>query len=179
MKKLIGFIAAMLVASSVIAAPVVWIVPPTLLSDGSTVSGTFTYDTSTSTLSNINITSTGTVAGTFQFPAAAAWLPLAMVTQETAIATAGVTRIVSVNISGIPANGGTYTSTIVQNGTCFSISIGLCNSFTPGGTHATVQLSSVSAVATPVPTLSEYAMLALASLLAMFGAWQMRKRGTI
>jgi hypothetical protein len=37
---------------------------------------------------------------------------------------------------------------------------------------------AAAAAATPVPTLTEWGMITLTSLLAMFGLWQVRRRGT-
>jgi hypothetical protein len=50
-----------------------------------------------------------------------------------------------------------------------------------GADSFTLVIGSAPPVATPatVPTLSEYAMVALASLMAMGGIWMMRKRGKI
>lgn len=56
------------------------------------------------------------------------------------------------------------------------------NAYVTSGTWTgTLQYATagVAAATTPVPTLSEYAMMTLAALMAAMGAWQMRKRGLI
>jgi len=177
----IGLATLALAAGSAFAAPVVWTVPSTTLSDGSVVSGTFTYDQATTTLTAINITSTGTYSANYTFVGGT--LGSYVFGQATAVATTGApaTPAFAIDTTGIPATLGAYTTPRVYIGPCITVGAGLCSnlSTTPLRSASNVVLVAAPVVANTatVPTLSEYTMIALASLMAMGGIWTMRKRG--
>jgi len=168
------------VAGSAFAAPVVWTIPTTTLSDASSISGTFTYDSATSTLSAVNIVQVGGGGSTFNTPARVSGGYIRA--QAGAYAGANLPGIY-LDVSAIPAAGGTYTSSVAV-GTCLSpagFTGGICNGVSGPYATANANISApvVVAASQTVPTLSEYALIALASLMAMGGIWTMRKRGKI
>lgn len=171
-----GLAGLALTAGSAFAVPGVWSIPSTLLNDGSTVSGTFTYDPATTSLSDINITSTGTNPGSFTF-INNAYGPSVSMGQKLASISNGDKVFYIINSPLTSPS--TPVSINIGIATCFGVNgSGLCTSASTIGS-ATVTVGAVVATTATVPTLSEYALMALASLMAMGGIWTMRKRGNI
>lgn len=157
-----------MIASSAFAAPVVYTVPSTTLGDGTTiVSGTYTYDsTSTPRLTNINITATGTNPGSYTFLGA----PSADIFGQLVASITSGAKVVYIAQTG-------SSTALIGIANCASVTSGLC----VGGnniTNASVTVTSAPApIAAPaaIPTLSEWAMIFMASLMAMFGIRKMRR----
>lgn len=176
-----GLVALAFSAGSAFAAPVVWTIAPTAIGGGTTVSGTFTFDSATSTFSNPNISATGTINETYTFLGNETyWSGADYLAQPTATVSAGG-HTFFIALSGLPAAGGSYTSTdmgIITNCTSFSPAGYCVNGNVPNRSSASLT-GQVAASTSTVPTLSEYGLMALASLVAMGGIWTMRKRGKI
>lgn len=147
--------------TAALAAPVTWTVPPTVMPDGATVSGTFVYDTATATISNVNITQTVLRPGTYTFNAN---FPAPYRGgQRTASAAVG-DETWWINTTGIPANGGAYNAAAIGTGNCISEVAGVCNNAFIGNSQANVPITGV--LVSTVPTLSEWAMILFGLLLA-------------
>lgn len=174
------------------AAPVVWVVTPALLSDGTTVSGNFTYDSSTTLFSNIALTATGTAPATYGFVAGMTGPPTDVVFQTAAVVTPGMPILVLQfpGGSGLPEDGA-YTQVQIQNYGCTVVSGGgLCMNVVPNegytgtASDATITGSPLAigpggpGMASPktVPTLGEYALLGLVGLVALATGWGRRLR---
>ena len=151
-------------ASSAFAAPVVWTVPSTTLSDGTTFSGTFTFDSSGSPkLTNINLVATGTNPGSYTFLGD----PSVDTFGQLAASIASGDKVVFIS-------GGGGSSVLMGIGSCMTVTSGLCaNAISIANTVVTV--SSAPATPQSIPTLSEWGMIFMASLLAMFGIRRMRR----
>lgn len=182
MKRLFGVIAAFLISSGAYAAPILWTIPPTALLGGTTMSGTFTWDAATSVMSNINIDTTGALPATLRFPGVL--FPNGnQFLQQTAVAAIG-DRGAWIGLQGVPAGGGNWSTPVLAMVVCLTAP--LCSAGGSSQFAVNVALTGVPFVApvvppviAPAPTLSEYAMFALASLLIMFSARQLRRRGLV
>jgi hypothetical protein len=166
-----------LIAGSALAAPVVWTVPPTTTTDGSILSGTFTFDTAIPGMTAVNLRSTGTTAATYTFVGGVNG-PFYFA-QASAVAVANTTPVVAFNLNAIPANAAPYTSNIALVNTCFIVTAGLCTNIGGANVANNVVLNAAApdtGNTSTVPTLSEYAMILMASIIAMVGIWTMRKR---
>ena len=153
------------------AAPVTWTVPPTTLPDGAIVSGTFVYDTSTSAITNVNITQTVVRPGAYRF--LANFPNIYRGGQRTAtVALNDETWFVAVG--GIPANGGTYVSSQVGTGTCVSQAGGVCTAATTSNRANNVTITTVAAAT--VPTMTEWAMILFGTILAGGAALAIQRR---
>ena len=111
---------SLVIASEAIATPFVWTIPQTTMDDGSTISGSFTYDAAvTPPLSAVNIVKTAPNSQIYNIVGASDAFYI-----RAAAAVGNSVPAIYININGIPANGGTLTK---ANGT---IGIGLCNQTT-------------------------------------------------
>jgi len=168
-----------LAAGQVFAAPVVWTVPPTTMSDNSVLSGTFTYDATLPGVTAYNLQSTGPTTATYTYVGGAA-MGNSYIGQATSTAAIGVTPAVVLVLTGIPASPSAYTINEILVGTCNSVVTGnKCGGVGLGfSTAFNVVLSNAGTVAqSSVPTLNEYAMLVLAAIMALGAAWFMKGRG--
>jgi hypothetical protein len=170
------FFGLVMASGSVFAAPVVWTVPSTLLPGGTTVSGTFTFDAATNTLSSINITATGTNSGSYTFvdDNFSAGVEIG---QLAASITSGA-KVFFVLTGGLPLTGGTPIARTVGIGNCGVVTSGLCTGvFSIENAAATLTSAAVApTVAAPIPTLSEWAMIFLASLMGMLAFARTRRQ---
>lgn len=154
-----------------VAAPVTWTVPPTVMPDGATISGTFVYDTATSTISNVNITQTVLRPGTYTFNAN---FPAPFRGgQRTASAMIG-DETWWIDTTGIPANGGAYNAAAIGTGNCISHVAGVCDDASIGNSQVNVAITGLPV--SQVPTLSEWAMILFGSLLAGGAALYVQRR---
>lgn len=177
-KNLFVLTALFVIASKAIAAPFVWTIPQTAMADGSTISGSFTYDSAaTPPLSAVNIVKTAPDGQTYSTVGGSDANYI-----RAAAGTGSSVPAIYLTVSGIPASGGTFTKSVG------SIGIGVCNqtsgclnvSGVNGGYIAnigSVTYTSQSPQVTPaaIPTLSEWGMIFMASLMAMFGIRIMRR----
>jgi hypothetical protein len=161
-----------LVAGVAVAQPVVWTVPTTTLNGGSTISGTVTYDETTSSLTAINITSTGTNAGAFTF-ASNAYSSNVKMGQLTASGTSGDTVIYF--FPNFPSTPGATSSTSFGFATCYTFTSGLCTSAS-SIENGVVSFSLPAADPMPIPTLGQWGMIFLASLMGLFGFARIRRQ---
>lgn len=175
--KLLTFvvaIAASLFASAASADPVVWTLNGVTTANGFTVTGSFTYDADTNTYSAINVTSTGGV-GPFSAianaPASSAGTALFIQTP----AGAGQNGIVFSTANKTNA-GGTLTITTGAGAGGLYTCTGVCagGNYTLGS-HITAG-TMVGVAPTPVPTLSEWAMILFGLILAGGAAFYIQQR---
>ncbi|OYX58207.1 MAG: hypothetical protein B7Y86_04195 [Brevundimonas subvibrioides] len=179
MKKLASalVLGGMLAAGALIApglahaAPVTWTVPATTLPDGAVVSGTFVYDTATSTISNVNITQTAVRPGAYTF--LANFPGFYRGGQRAASVIAG-NETWYVNTSGILAAGGAYSAARIGTGGCLSAPGGICNNADITNSVTNVTITGVGASA--VPTMSEWAMILFGLMLAGGAALYVQRR---
>jgi hypothetical protein len=98
-----------LMSAAVFAAPQTWTIPQTILTDSTTISGTFTYDAATQTASNPNIVATGTVPKTYTYLGSSDYLPNALVFQANQVGSADTVGE-SIYIDAPPSTGSQYTA---------------------------------------------------------------------
>ncbi len=162
--------AACLMAGPALSAPVTWTIPPTTLPNGDVISGTFEYDADTALLSNPNVIQTGSDPGTYGFVGGAGGANRIL---QRADWVGFDARVLTISLSGIPANGGNFVSPFISVGSCSGVSFGgLCL-----GAQFQIRrdLVAMSAPA-PVPTLSEWAMILLGLTLAGGAALLVQRR---
>lgn len=161
-----------------IAAPQTWFIPLTSLSNGTAISGSFTYDPITQTASNANIVATGTLPKNYTYIGTSFYLPGDLVFQANQIGTLNTPgEAIIISVPQLIAN-----QYVISNITTFD-----CTGYFPSGSGLCYAQSSVSGSATNVvvsdtppapaaiPTLGEWAMIFMASLMAMFGIRRMRR----
>ncbi|MGO4410834.1 MULTISPECIES: IPTL-CTERM sorting domain-containing protein [unclassified Brevundimonas] len=119
------------------------------------------YDTSTSTISNVNITQTNVRPGTYTF--LANFPSVYRGGQHTANVALG-DETWWINTTGILANGGSYSAAAIGTGNCISMTGGVCTTANTANSRTNVTITSIAA--SPVPTLSEWAMILFGVLLA-------------
>lgn len=172
-RKLTGIAAGVLglaLAGAAAAAPVNWTVNATF-ADTSTMTGTFTYDAATDTVSNVNVTRNATLytAGVSGGGDTVIWFY---------VPSGGPSEVGQPTVAyalAVPMTDAGGVLPIVQKGygtcavpTCQGLS-GPVEGPAPGD-----QISG--AVAPTVPTLSEWAMILFGLLLAGGAAWQVQRR---
>jgi len=158
---LVGAFLTMLAPTAVLAAPVTWTIPNTPLSGGGAVSGSFVYDSALpEPLVSLNVVETGPTPGSYTFVGGTQGT--IRFGQSTAVQV-GANRVFYINLAGIPATPGPYTTTLVGTGPCFNATLGLCDAVVPGNSAPNVALSTGPL---PVPTLNEWAMILLGLALA-------------
>lgn len=157
-------------ASIVNAAPNVYTLPPTTLSDSSSIAGTFTYDPVTGVHSSINLVQTGGSASTFNVVG----VTNAGLYIRGSAASSGPTPGIYIVISSFPSVslgiGECGAGAFGANG-CINVS-SLGSGYVTGSNTVTY----VAATPASIPTLGEWAMIFLASLIAMFGIRRMRRK---
>lgn len=170
------FVTVMLMIPAIVfAAAETWTIPSTVLTDGTTVSGSFTYDAATNTLTNPNIVATGTINATYSFPGSMNWNGAALVMQSAAVATSSDNGFYLLT-TGIGTAGSQYVSSTIGILPCTSIQpAGFCHNGGAIATASNVTLTKSVAAPAAIPTLSEWAMIFMASLMAMFGIRRMRR----
>ena len=170
-------------ASLAIAAPATWTLSGVTFADGGTASGSFAYDASTNTYSNINITTTaGTTFGTGATyaalnPGAASSATLLLAVPSGAVTTG--TRLLAVGFPSALTNAG-GTLSLIGSGSN-ETTCGNSGCTTAGGTARLVTAGSVTSTGSgtgtqPVPTLSNVALAVLAALLLGTSAMTLRRR---
>lgn len=175
MRKLIVGLAAaagLFVAAPALAAPVIWTVPATVLPDGATISGTFVYDTATSTISNVNITQTAVRPGTYTFTTN---FPTPYRGGQRTASAAPGDETWFLTVAGIPANGGAYNTGTIGTGNCNTAPGGICDNAGVSNIRSNVAITGVPAAAA-VPTLSEWAMILMGLTLAGGAALFLQRR---
>lgn len=158
-------------AGGALAAPVTWTVPATTLPDGAVVKGTFVYDTSTLTISNVNIAQTVVRPGTYTHLAN---FPFNYRGGQRTASVALNDETWWVNTASIPAAGGSFVATI-GTGQCVAATAGVCEN------AYTTNYSTALLVGTPlaaIPTMTEWAMILLAVALAGGAALTIHRRRT-
>lgn len=163
--------ALLAVPAAAVAAPVTWTVPPTVLPDGATVSGTFVYDTATATISNVNITQTVLRPGTYTFNAN---FPSPYRGGQRTASVAVGDETWYIDTTGILANGGTYNATRIGTGNCIFEAGGVCSNAFIANSQLNVPITGVPV--SLVPTLSEWAMILFGVLLAGGAALYVQRR---
>lgn len=155
--------------STVFAVPIVWTIPPTTVG-ANTVSGTFTYDAATSTLTSINVTSTGAINQTYNFVGSSG----AFIFGQTAASVSSGSPGIAISAATIP-DAPTANNVNIFLVTC-NVTGGLCSS--AASFQAGPVLAGLTGVVSPVsvPTLSEWAMIIMASLMALFAIRKMRRQ---
>jgi hypothetical protein len=172
-------LSTVLAASTAFATPVNWTVTGATFNDGTSLTGSFTYDADTNTYSNWNlVSSTGTVAEHTYTPVNSNLSYFSFISSASKLYNFDKVSIypyVLLNFASPLTNGGVTTGILTGSS---SYEIGTGGRPSRLITAGTVVLSApaVNQVPATVPTLSEYAMLALVSLMAMGGIWTMRKR---
>lgn len=173
--KWIGALAAALgltlAAGAAFAAPVTWNVSGTL-SDGGTLSGSFVFDPDTNAYSAINITTTaGTLPGatyTVLHPAATSTILVA----NTAAGSAAGQPVIALSIApGLSAAPGPRTLGN-REGACNAG----CSNFE--GVDRSLTGTATASSPAPVPTLSQWAMILFAMVLAGGTALFLHRRRT-
>ncbi len=170
--------AASLIASASSADPVVWTLNNVEVLDGSTVSGSFTYDADIDVYSAINITTTSSGRGPFRAEAFTANGPTMFIAHQSPAQTNqnGVflaTAVPKTNAGGTltlrtESNFGGFTTCL--NDDCTSATtVNGADSLTSG------TIVGVPAAA-PVPTLSEWAMILLGVIMAGGAALYIQRR---
>ena len=179
MKKLLAIL-ALFTGIAASAASVTVTIPSTALSDASTVVGSFQYDTATSAVSNINITAAGnvrsgayTVLGGNVNPGGHFY-----VRKTGAVGSEFNTDIILIQYTGasIPAGGGAATLNRLTIGLCLVVVGNNCTGWNTTGFINNLSVTVIAPAPTPVPTLSEWAMISFALLIAGFGIYQQRRR---
>lgn len=153
------------------AAPVTWTVPPTTLPDGAVVSGTFVYDTATSTISSVNITQTTLRPGAYTFLAN---FPGFYRGGQRAASVVANDETWYINTSGILAAGGAYSAARIGTGECLSAPGGVCNNANVTNSVTNVMITGVGA--STVPTMTEWAMILFGLMLAGGAALYVQRR---
>jgi hypothetical protein len=174
-------IASLLLALPLLAfaAPKNWTLPANLLySDGlTTLSGTFTYDESTGIVTNPNIVASGSGAVNQTFNFAGDPSPIYAFFQ-TAQTVSGSPACLAISMVGSDSATGTYTTSFVYLYTGNPVG-GLCTSSASSNFGSQVPATfTISAPVTTaaIPTLSEWAMILLASLMAFFTFRTLRRK---
>lgn len=172
--------AVALLATPALAVPVQWTINGTF-QDGGAITGTWIYDADTNTYSAVNITTT---AGT-TLTTGANYVGLRGAGGSNAfeaLTAAGMAdgeRVVSIWVNGAAMNnaGGvrTLNTALTVEGTCS----GGGGCFGAYGSPRNLQSGTITGVvvAPPVPTLTEWAMIALTGALAAAGALMVMRRG--
>lgn len=165
-----------LVASSALAAPVEYTIPATNMNNGNVASGTFTFDQTNSTLSAIHITTTGTNAATFNVSCNTIVDSSGEYAcgQAEAVASMG-TLVFLIEVTNLP-----NTIDRMYIGDCNVVVAGLCTEIDIfSSIQAPVVLDGAPEPAAPaaIPTLSEWAMIIMASGMAWFAFGRLRRRG--
>lgn len=163
-------IAGLALAGAAVAAPVSWTVNATF-ADATTMTGTFTYDATTDTVSNVNITHNGTLftAGAPNISDDVVWFYVpsggADQTGQPTVAFAVPTPMTDA--------GGVLPIALKGYGTC---GVPTCQGLT-GTTEAGAPGDQISGVlVVVVPTLSEWAMILFGMLLAGGAALHLQRR---
>ena len=157
--------------AAALAAPVTWTVPPTTLPDGATVSGTFVYDTATSTISNVNIVQTNIRPGAYTVLANFS-APYRGGQRAASVALGDETWWI--DTTGILANGGSYPAAWIGTGTCLIAVAGVCTNAAVANSQSAVTITGVPV--SPAPTLSEWAMILFGVMLAGGAALHIQRR---
>ena len=171
--KLLKFVAASLFALPLLsfAALQNYTIPSTTVGSN-TISGTFTYDDATFEISNPNIVVSGSVNKTYSFVGSTLTLPTFAVAQTAAVGTSGAHNAIAAQWQNMNSNSPSVlfiTFDCSQN-----LSGGLCRTGNPNAEFR-VTVSATPAALAPIPTMSEWSMIFMASLLAMFGIRRMRR----
>jgi hypothetical protein len=181
MKKLAALL-ALFTGIAASAASVTVTIPSTTLSDVSTIVGSFTYDTTTSAVSNINITAAGNVdAGAYTVLGVNVRPGSFFYVRKTGAAGAELNSpelLIFYTGASIPAGGGAAMLNSINTGTCTAETTGCVALFaTRIGFADNVPVTvTVSAPPAPVPTLSEWAIITFAMVIVGFGVYQQRRR---
>lgn len=172
--RLLVFAVAALFAGVAHAAPVTWTIPPTAVTGGRTISGTFVFDTSlpaAQRLVSINVTETGPTPTSYTFTGGINadhyfGQPAASVTTE---------RVIAIRLPAIPAtSGGNYTVPVIYVQNCFSAPAGKCDNMSANQNATNVIITSVAAAA--IPTMTEWAMVLFGLILAGGAALMIQRR---
>lgn len=155
------------------AAPVEWTIPTLPLGSG-TFSGTFTYDADTNVYSAVNIVTVGAA------PAGAAYVRPALADVDGLSNQMLLVRPTALNAeklyvyfsSPLTNAGGTVSVGYVYEGVCPED----CVSVTPYRNQVGPGVITGSPVASPVPTLSEWAMILFGTVLAGGAALYLQRR---
>ena len=180
MKKFLALL-ALLTGIAASATSLTVTIPSTMLSDDSTIAGSFTYDTVTPAVSNVSITAAGNVyAGTYTVLGGNVSPGSYFYARETGAAGSelgGKTILIEYFGSGFPVAGGSSTLVNIRIGTCSDGDFNGCyNGSYIGQRVGSAVTVTAPFVPAPVPTLSEWAMISFALLIAGFGIYQQRRR---
>ena len=147
-----------------------WFLPSTNLS-GHVIEGSFNHNTSTGEIYWITIEETGLATHTYGYPGGT----------KDGIFHAQTTPTVSVgdpvfyiDVSALPTVVGNYAAPEVGIGTCFEVSEGLCTRVVATQMSNSVVLDGRAP--SPIPTLTEWAMILLATTLAGVAALSLYRR---
>ena len=171
---LISAVAMFGTAGAGLAAPVVWTLNNATLASGKVITGSFTYDSDTNAYSNINLSSTGGVGPfTILMPNFPSNATTAILIQNPA--SPGQNGIL-IDTNAKTNAGGTLTiSTSNGAGGLFTCAGACTNGLWTSGENFTSGTID-GAPATPVPTLSEWALTALGLILALAAAGMVQRR---
>ena len=119
---------------------------------------------------SINVTETGSTPATYKFVGSS--YSNAFYGQASAVSTAS-DRTISISITNMPPAGGSY-STEIYTGSCSTVTDQICTAINVDDYVDNVVVSSTSPA--PVPSLSEWAMIMFATLLAGAAALTLHRR---
>jgi hypothetical protein len=170
---LISAVAMFGTAGAGLAAPVVWTLNNATLASGKVITGSFTYDSDTNAYSNINISSTGGVGPfTILMPNFPSNATTALFIQNPA--SPGQNGIF-IDTNAKTNAGGTLTISTSSQAGLFTCTGACTNGLWTSGENFTSGTID-GAPATPVPTLSEWALTALGLILALAAAGMVQRR---
>lgn len=176
-----AFISFAMAAGTVVAQPVVYTLSPVKLANGSNINGTVTFDATLPPVGRFtafNLTVTGTHAGAYNF------VGPGVTTKGIAQKTATVNiddKIIEVQTGFSPTPGQTR-SIQIQIGNCSAVADGQCSSYgffneeTGFGLFTTPASGIPRPIPTPIPTLGQWGMIFLASLMAMLAMRRVRRQ---
>jgi len=176
LKFLAALCLAAAIPSAAMAAPVKWTLSDITFDDGGTASGSFVYDANTNTYSAISVTTTG--GGMASSTYISAHAPQADDETTTLLTSTGAAANAPVVAFYYPMPldnaGGSKTPfpTISGEGFCKTAA---CSSFVGNAPQRRVT-SGYMTTAVPIPTVSEWTMIALGAVLAAGAALMLQRR---
>ena len=156
------------------ATPVNWQFPSTVIFPGlnNSVSGSFTFDADTNSLSNMSLVVTLNGVAT-PIATAGSMNNYLRIVQSNTLNSPGV----FIDRSTLTNAGGTVQIPDMGAGTCSGLILGLCGNVVPsGGRVSNATINGAIATVSPIPAVSQWSLMLLALLLGMLGLARFRRQ---
>lgn len=180
LRKLLAALTVVLtlgLAPAAMAAPVTWYATATY-DDGAVLGGSFVYDADTNTYSSVNLTMTGGNRPNRTYVTGAVVMTSTVLVALTSAGTGTGNPIIELVWTGAldNAGGSRPLAASLRDGECANSSCGSISSTPEPRRVVSGQVSTTAPIVTPVPTLTEWAMILLGLVLAGAAALHIQRR---